>query len=416
MAAGSGVSFMDLGSAPGGTRWRIRWRERQHDDTWQARSWTIEGNELERDRSVLRVRDGLAAEGRFDVAAALAADRPPANLLDGLEVFIASRQAAGKFTAKTAATYRSYKIRVVDGLHAVTRTPETKPLPVTVLTRANFEALMARDRAMESSSMMAYATLRLLVDGWLWLADDPEAWPQVPPPPHSTKDYLPRTPRYTRTSAPTMAHVDACLRHLPPRTTQPTKMLGIWLRYTGLRADTILQIERGDVDLEGRTLWIRADKEEEQRHVPLADELVREVGAFVQLVDEGQIFRKRRHTTTVKGPKKKASATYALAWRSATDAGEVPEHVWSPPNRRYDRPEHSLRAAFQACLTDAGVRADVIDFLVGHAGETVRDRHYGRELLELGRAAVNRIPAIVWRAPEASNVVEIDRGRRRATE
>ena len=107
----------------------------------------------------------------------------------------------------------------------------------------------------------------------------------------------------------------------------------------------------------------------------------------------------RRHANrndTVKHVQKQPSQTFHDAWQSAEDAGEVPARVWRPSNRKNARPEHGLRAAFQAFLGEQGVATNVVDYLVGHEGESVRDVHYGRDLMRNCRAAVDLITPVNW--------------------
>jgi hypothetical protein len=78
-----------------------------------------------------------------------------------------------------------------------------------------------------------------------------------------------------------------------------------------------------------------------------------------------------------------------------------------PSNRKLARPDHAFRAAFQAHLVATGVRDEVIDALVGHAGG-LRARHYvdPAARFEAMRAAVGLIPNVDWRREDpASNVI-----------
>ena len=177
------------------------------------------------------------------------------------------------------------------------------------------------------------------------------------------------------------------------------------MRYTGLRSDQVFSIARADLDLAARTLVVRAGKTKvekaDARTVPLSANLLAEPGvlAWIESFPSGPVFPKRRHAKTKdrdEGRTKKPTETFRMTWQEATDAGEVPLHVWAPPNRVISRPEHSFRAAFQAHLEEVRVSGNVIDFLVGHEGDTVREVHYGRELLAAARDAVDGIPPVKW--------------------
>lgn len=74
--------------------------------------------------------------------------------------------------------------------------------------------------------------------------------------------------------------------------------------------------------------------------------------------------------------------------------------MWKPRGRKYSRPDHAFRAGYQAFLTDSRVDTDVVDFLVGHAGNGIRETHYGRDFDELARDAVDSIPRIDWTGPD----------------
>ena len=65
-------------------------------------------------------------------------------------------------------------------------------------------------------------------------------------------------------------------------------------------------------------------------------------------------------------------------------------------------------------MKDERVPKDTIDFLVGHA-PGLRGRHYGRDLTEPTRAAVDALPPADWTGPTSpDNVIPLDRSRERA--
>lgn len=418
MASGDGVTMTDLG----GARWRLRWRTKDDAGAWKSREKVIEGTELDAEELAVRIRKIRAQtfqrgpEPR-DLDEVIHGPVPPANLAEGFQAFIDSREAAGRFKPKSVSTYTSYMLRILGHVHAIHKIPEGEPLPVTLLGRSLFDGIMARDRVLGASALLAYAPLRLLLNVWGWMADDPDRWPRVPTPPHSPRDYLPKPAKYTRTVAPTLAHCDAALRHMPERAAPSTRTFALFLRYTGLRSDTILNLRREDIDLADKSLHIRGeiDKNDFDRVIPLADALVDEIRDWLSLMDEGPIFFKRNHTQRKREtPKAPPTKTFHAAWRAATDADEVPEHVWNPPNRKNARPEHGFRAAVDAYLIGAGVRPDVVDYLVGRNESDIRGRHYGREMLDEARRAVNLLPPIDRKGPRGDNVVDLEQRRRTA--
>jgi integrase len=412
MGVGNGVSFTE----EGGHRWKLRWRERTPEGDWRSRALRVEGSAIERDRLVVEIRAALAATGRYTLDASGVLPQEPASLKDLLDACIATRTAAAKYTGKTAQTYTAYTTRVLERIREVERLPQEDVVSVLSLSRDLFDRVQALDAARGSSAMMRYAPLRFALDAWRWGADAnaeaaaagrPLRWPHLPPAPRLTKDYLPQTPVYGRTIAPTLDHIDAVVRRLwaRPKVDHGTKVAALLMRYTGLRSDQVFSIARADLDLAARTLVVRAGKTKvekaDARTVPLSVNLLAEPGvlAWIESFPSGPVFPKRRHAKTKdrdEGRTKKPTETFRMTWQEATDAGEVPLHVWAPPNRVISRPEHSFRAAFQAHLEEVRVAGNVIDFLVGHEGDSVREVHYGRELLVAAREAVDGIPPVRW--------------------
>jgi integrase len=406
----------------GGARWKLRWREAGPDGRVTAKSpfraMRMEGTALEVHAQAVRIAQDVKRTGHYRPEAAPVAELPrgPANLADGIEAFIAARESARKFRGKTPTTYRSYRLRVVQNLHAVTGIPGNQPLPVTVLTRDNFVKLQRRDENLKASALMRYAPLNMLLNAWRWMADDPDAWPEVPPPPASPRDYLPRTPKYSRTIAPSIEHVDACLRHLPAKTTEAVRMFAVFSRFTGLRGSTIMAIDRSWIDLPNRLLHIPSedDKNEYARAIPLADALLDEARGWIE-EHPGRLFPKRAHSRArTDTPKKAPGETLTEAWEAATAAGEVPRHVWAPPNRKNKRPDHGIRAAFDSFLMGQTNDPEVVDYLVGRNEGSVRGVHYGSaEWIEKCRHVVNLIPPIDRDGPKAkaadSNLVQFRR-------
>lgn len=398
--AATGVTFKSMGDS----RYKLRWRERQPDGSWMSRSRTISGSALERDRILVEIREALAAHGTVDPRVTQAT-LPPANLLEGMQEMIRQRTVDGRYTGKTSRTYTSYTLRVVEHIHAICGIPHDVALPVTLLSRDLFSRIKERDRRLGIGQTVRYASVRLLLDAWEWMADDPARWPHVPTPPvgRTRRDYLTRTPRYGRTVAPKLHQVDACLRSLPPKATQSTRVAGALMRSTGLRASQVFAIQAEDIELAERLLRVREGKgtleRSDQRVVPVPPSLVEDdvFEGWVRAHPSGPLFPTRPHSSRKgRGARRKLpTETFKIAWRRSG----VPEFVWKPPGRSNSRPEHALRAAYQAFLKDRGVAGDVIDFLVGHhphGPDALRDRHYGRELFQHAVEAVALIPAIEW--------------------
>jgi integrase len=411
------VAVSDLGP----DRYRLRWREGA-----RSREVVFVGNAADARMYIARLAREVAEHGTFTVEArreaAGAPPAPPATVDALLTGFVAARRASGRFGARTEDLYGSYSRRFVRA---------TGNAPVSALSRALFERVMAADRDEGVSAVTAYAPLRLVIDAWRWGSDGNAedvaagravSWPGLPPAPRSPRDYLPRAPRHGRTVAPTLAEADACLRHLHQLASDHTRALGVLMRYTGLRASQVMGIHREDLDLPNAELAVRVAKTDEERAdartIPLSAALLAEP-VFRAWVDfappSGPMMPpKAGYANPEQRRKRHAIATFTRAWEAATAAGEAKRASWSPPNRAAARPEHAFRAAFQAHLTDARVDADVVDFLVGHASGGVREKHYGRELLAKARAAVDALPPIDWRGPgvnlEAGNVVPLRRG------
>ena len=183
-----------------------------------------------------------------------------------------------------------------------------------------------------------------------------------------------------------------------------TLLCAVIMRYTGLRLRQVTGIRREDIDLVAGALLVRHGKSRqelaEMRVVPLSRHLLAEpsfVATVAAASPDGLLLRASSPASVVRA-----------AWQDTTEQDGVPRHVWAPPNRVNARPDHAFRAAFQAHLTAAKVASDVIDFLVGHAGD-LRGVHYGRDLLLDARAAVDGLPPIDWTAGTAAggNVVRL---------
>lgn len=415
--AGGGVSVQTV--VPG-RKWRLRWRnpDRKQD------GMTVEGTITEANALIFEIRTALERgeayrpeRSRILPPPAPVAERPAADFLALTLACIERRENAGKYEPKTATTYRGFARGAVATMRDLEGLPVDAAFPVTLLSRDLFERLISREKARGGNVKVSYMRLRFLLDAWRWAwtqcqedaaAGRPATWHRLPPSPVETTDYLPRVGRYGRTVAPTLAHVDAMIRQLwtMPKVAHGNKIAAMIMRYTGLRAAQVFAIDRGDIDLTQRLLCVRtgktAQEKADQRTVPLARALCEDPAfrEYVESFGTGPIFPKRNHANASSGPRTKhPTETFKAAWQAATDAGECPLHVWAPPNREIARPEHAFRAAFQAHLEYVRVAGNVIDFLVGHESETVQDAHYGRDLLDDARAAVDALPPVDWTGP-----------------
>ena len=393
------ASIDDMGAG----RWRIRWRQRtSRKAPWRQKQHTIYGTESDAERYRADVIDDLRRQGFHDPAEHAPKIAPPASLLDGLMAYVDAMAAHGR---KSGTIVRS-RLRVgvlAEAMYEVLDLPADEPVPVTVLDRNLFIELVPV-LARRGTTVPTHA-LSLLWRAWGWLMGDPAAWPRVPVRPPLPEGFVPAQAAYGRTVAPTLAHADAALRHLRARSVgRGTVVAVVMQRFTGLRVGQVLAIEREDLDLSEGLLTVRVGKsgreQADMRTIPLSRKLLSE-SLFCELLDAapatGRIFRVKRITATVK-----------RAWQAATDAGEAPRHVWAPKNRRNARPDHAFRAALQAWLWKERTPRDVADWLVGHSGG-MQATHYGRDLLDDARKAVDGLPPVDWRGGELpADVTDLD--------
>ena len=373
----------------GGGKWRVRWREKRVDGGWAPREVTVVGSAEDAEAYRLDVIRDVREKGHHDPAERRARNAPPANLIEGMLKAIDAWEADG-LRASSAKTYRDTVPLVAEAFHEVTGIPTTQALPVTLLRRPVFDAM--KPVLARRGASVPYAYLRVVWTAWGWLADDVATWPHTPPRPSSTRGYLPPPKIYGRTMAPTSAHCDACLRRLRDRARHDATLLcGIVMRYTGLRLRQVTEIRMEDLDVAAGTLLVRFGKsgreQADMRVIPLSSNLLSE-----------PLFKAAARAAPPSGKLMGVSSpakTVVAAWEDATALDGVPRHVWAPPNRTNTRPNHGFRAALQAHLMADKVAVDVIDFLVGHAGN-LRSGHYGRDLMEEARAAVDGLPPVDW--------------------
>lgn len=219
---------------------------------------------------------------------------------------------------------------------------------------------------------------------WRW-AEDSGRYEGVPRAPHSLD--LPRA-LPPPVVAPTFAEADACLGELAGW----HRRLGVWLRWTGLRAGESMLLEWRDLDMDRGTLAIRPeiDKSARGRTVPLAEPLLAEIAGWG--VREGYLIPSGR------GPglreREARGRDAARAWARAG----VREAAWR------SHPWHAFRRAFKSGLLGLGANPDAVDFLQGHS-TGARSRYIDGWGLPL-RETLALLPAV-----GAGNVVPIVRGQ-----
>ncbi|MFZ5480508.1 MAG: tyrosine-type recombinase/integrase [Myxococcota bacterium] len=285
-------------------------------------------------------------------------------------------------------------------------------VPADVLDRDTFIACVRALQDEKLSASTVYGIARSALEMWRWASDDPRAYPGVVTPPREGKAVLPRGPVYMAPTAPTIAELDACLRHISANA--PTsRRVGVILRFTGLRISQVLALRREDIDLAEGTITVRtgrsAQERNEARCIPVSQQLHTALREWVIAVPTGAVViapsraRGREGAAT-----KRRSETFRTAWERATAAGEARERAWKPVNRARARPEHAFRAALQAFWRRQGVDEVVIDALVGHHPTSTREKHYAgpEELMDQMKEAVALLPAIDWVGPKGEGKVE----------
>ncbi len=385
----------------GADTYRIRWAQVEGGKRRQ-RQTTVRGTRADAEEHRAQVVRDLQRKGYHDPNEHRSQYAPPANLLDGMLAWVDAAENDG-LSASSARGYRGTVTTIAEAIHEAMGIPESEPLPVTLLGRPLFDKL--KPILAPRGATVPRNTLLRLWNAWGWLADDPESWPHVPPRPTTKRGYVPQGKRYGATIAPTLPHCDARIRHLRLRRRDRNAVVMVLImRYTGLRMGQVHAIRREDIDLTSGTLLVRKGKsareKAEMRRIPLSRHLLGEP-LFLQQLEELE--------PDAEIVKVENSRVTKAAWEAATEAGEVPRHTWAPPNRKFARPDHAFRAAFQAHLTSERVAPDVISHLVGHA-HGLRGTHYGRDLGDLAREAVDALPPVDWNGPSLpEGVVKLER-------
>lgn len=402
----AGVSVQDLGDK----RFRVRWRE-----------WTeVDGQRKRMDcgRVVHSREAAIELQGKvlraLETVGFYQEEVRPAELVGNFEAAGAAwlrHKAARGCAAATLRRYGSALERFFQGVRAHRKMSADTIVRTDVLSRELFADLQIAWQREGLSESTLYGTTRIALDVWTWAADEPDTYPGLPTPPRDASRVLPRPPAYAAPVPPTLEEADACLRHLA-KNAYIARPAGIVMRYTGLRVSQALGIEVGDVNIARAELRVRTGKtrreKAEQRTIPISRHMVDEIAPWIadRTADE-KLVKRRKDQRAPANMNHLPGQPLAHGWEAAWKAGEARREVWEPPNREIARPEHAFRAAFQAFLEGQGVRDSVIDYLVGHSPSSVRGRHYAPPTTEQLRAAVDLIPPINWRQPEAeaNNVV-----------
>jgi integrase len=401
------LSVDDLGLG----RFKIRWREfvagpdgstmRGPDGRLvrRARSLVVEGKEA-RDEAVANIRRALVDDGRYEP--------PTVQVPQSSNLELAAAAWVGwkrtRCTQSSIQVYAQHMGRLFAALRSEKGIAADQAVHASILSRDLLIQVVRRLQEEGLSESFVYSCARSALEMWRWVADDPAQWPGVPVPPREAKVVLPRPPLYVAPPAPTLAEVDACLRHLPVDAVQ-SRRIGTFLRFTGLRVRQVIGIRRPDLDLDGRLLTVRTGKSRVEkaslRTIPVARALICEIREWVEPLPEGVLLFP---AWGIVGSEREAAIRpdiFRAAWQEATKWGEAREVAWKPANRKIARPEHAFRSAFQATLRSSAVPEEVIDALVGHHGHTARERHYAGHdtLLERMREAVTEMAPIDWRGP-----------------
>lgn len=416
------ISVLDLGDR----RYKIRWRElmpgagglpeRGTDGRLRRRnrSMVVEGRAA-RDEMVARIRRAIQDDGEFQPATAALPPPTPANLEQAALAWLEWKKT--RCRASTVVCYATHLKAFFGRVREVLEMAEGDPISAPALSRSLVVDCMRYWQGLGRSEAWVYGACRSVLDMWRWVSDDPERFIAVPIPPRESKMVLPRLPVYSAPPAPTLAEVDACLRWLP-LDAEESRRLGVLMRFTGLRIAQALAVHREYIDLRFRALTVQFGKsrieDAQARTVPISEFLAAEIERWtVGRPESGPLFpvwgqALAEETAAPRNP------IFHAAWAAATEAGETRRSVWDPPNRKIARPQQAFRAAFQAFLRSRGIGDEVIDALVGHAGRSVRERHYAGPdtLWDRMVEAVALIPAVDWIGPgqrASGKVVEMGR-------
>jgi integrase len=260
-------------------------------------------------------------------------------------------------------------------------------IPVSALTRESLVGFQSWLRTQGRSLTTVAHRAKAIRLAWEWLRDgEDRRWLEEAP-----RRIATRRPPLARPIVPTWAEADAAVLCTRQFRVDWVYAFALLARYTGLRRAEVIQVEWADID--GDVLILRGESTKGQasgRRLPLSPHLVAELARLP-----------RRGRWVVDAPPNERAAAEGTArghidrfLRTAWERAGVAREKW------HGQPCHSFRKTFQTEVEAAGVRRDVVEYLVGHQPKGTGARHYldaeralWPELLE----AVRRIPPL----PEA---------------
>lgn len=227
---------------------------------------------------------------------------------------------------------------------------------------------------------------------WTW-AEESERWPDVP----RARRLRRLAPRPAPVQAPSWAQVDAMLGELArtaatyadrtPEEASPGWIvrLALLARMTGGRRTELLRLSWADYDLERGLLVFRPETTKGGyggRAVPVSPLLAGWLATWRTETPASSIVGAPRAELLGRGH---ADRLARRAWARA----EVPRGLW------HARPLHAMRRCLRTHLVTVGTQADVIDAILGHAGQGSGGRHYTARaaLLVPARVALATVPA-----------------------
>ncbi len=256
-----------------------------------------------------------------------------------MELFL--RWADGEGIATVADMSRS----VLERYHAWLQTRRIEHHPAQPATETR-PKIRAWSRVAKCSTRSANGRISDLQTWWAWLADHDDYGPLTPPP---KRIPLPVAHPRLQTHAPSWTDMDAAI--LEARTEWHRRAAWV-MRCSGLRPGQVVRLRWSDVDLEARTLVVRAElgksrQEKRGRVVPMAPALAEEIARWPSGAPD---------TSLTGGPRRWDYGPWAGMWtRSAV------------PAVRWERsPCMAFRKGFQTGLRRLGAGKDAVERLVGH--------------------------------------------------
>ncbi|MDG1479549.1 MAG: site-specific integrase, partial [Myxococcota bacterium] len=397
---------------PRSKRIRLKWRNRiqQPDGSIVSRQRSVTvANRSEVSARALQIDAALREHGHYDPGAT------PFRLADEdlEEVFVAYLRHKRVFDRQAENTLQNIAAavgRFTRGVRNLLGLTEHDMIPAGVLHLDLYRECVcwaATEGQLDGQAYSAgtvYQTAFIILQAWTWAADETirgkARWPTLPNPPYNRAARLPPRPIYVAPSdVGHWAELDAVLNDIqstkPPEKV-PNVRMAFWCcviqRYTGLRLFQAAGIHREHIDVDGSTLLVVRGKSKREkalnRRMAVSPHLIRDLAPLLAQVRSGPLFPDSKiHNQPVRHYRNGTSYV-TDAWRRTISEGRSRPTVVHPPGRHQRRPNHAFRGALLQALEDGGVRASVIDWLVGHAPADTRARHYTRANLQNQQAAV----------------------------